>query len=885
MPPLWIVRWIGLALFGGLPALAAQPTARARAADPIRPPAPLALTSVEIRTEGSIASDGTLTAEAKIDVRGGQAAAFRQLFTGLGPAGLQSFLSWQLRLTLPGSVVLAAKLPPTDSGHFAGRASVIVQFAIPGAVAFGDGVAALQPPWIGWDRESSDLLGEQAAFKTARPLGPFRLHETASLVLAPRFTGVCASTDTVQSERALESRPSIAFRGHRLICTRTIESIATGPSARRFPTPAPPDGAREFPTAAIVLLSVAGRPQIASGHPFPRAATTGDRGAGVSILEDRTVIRVVDDHDATCDRRMVVRILDSAGAHQMSVVRIPFRPTTEAVRSIRVELIGRDGRRRDVPATSPPTSDANPAGGPAADGGQKVVTVPVPGVRAGETIEIHFVKELRSAPFLAIFEPLDADAPIRLRTVTIEAPGEAAASVLPIGIDRSAVVADRLPGGLQVWRCAQKDIPGSGPPGPAAPAWMDHPGIAVLAGDRSRALARLGDALRSQARHGPVAQRLARQLTAASADLPDAVEAIRAYVAGRVRLTGDWSAAEAGALADPDKTLRTGRGSSADRAILLEAMLSAVGARPELVLATNQPAIGPVLTRGEALLPPEAFRAVLVRVPVLGCYLNDTGPEAHLGATAHEGDLGYVPATGRFQIIRPSDGEATQTSTSVDLRIRPDGSAFLRIEHAYYGLADARMKRFYAELPEQLRATYFRELASHTVAGAHPVGGLEINFGGYPGRDRFALAVPRFARRSGAYLFLELPDRCLLYPLLAAPPRRPFLLTQTLRKVFRTSIELPPGFDRLVLGPAQGRRSAPDGAGQIGVEIRRDGAGWIVRRTFDAEPALISPADAPKILQIESSLENRLARLCVFRYESGAPPQEEPGRGSPGSPP
>lgn len=117
---------------------------------------------------------------------------------------------------------------------------------------------------------------------------------------------------------------------------------------------------------------------------------------------------------------------------------------------------------------------------------------------------------------------------------------------------------------------------------------MFAPTVVVSSGDYAAFGRKLSAALTEKTRNAPKAAGLARKLAPETMRIDERINAIRTWVARHIRPAGPalnelpWSA-----FTPADVTLQSGYGDSADRAILLGAMLKAAGVDYRFVAATE----------------------------------------------------------------------------------------------------------------------------------------------------------------------------------------------------------------------------------------------------------------------------------------------------------
>jgi transglutaminase-like putative cysteine protease len=391
--------------------------------------------------------------------------------------------------------------------------------------------------------------------------------------------------------------------------------------------------------------------------------------------------------------------------------------------------------------------------------------------------------------------------------------------------------------------------------------------VAYYAGDPAAYLAELQRTLLDRSGHSAKAAELARRLTADSKTRLGAVGAIRDFVARSIRSAGpSFTGLPLSELSDADTTLADGYGHGADHAILLHAMLSAAGFKPEFVLGSGEPAISPLSQVAGRFPLPYEFQAVLVRVEVDGeaYYCNDTDQYARLGATPHDGKLGITLANQSLGTISAVHGDENRTAAGYRMSVDDTGTVRMEIRLEYFGTSYGDKNRFFSELPPEERRRYFQEAVSQVAQGARPVGGLTTSFDGYPGVEQFTVEIDHYGVVDGKYLYFELPYSLNLFPTYTDRHTLPLIIRSARLETIRTDIELPPGFRRVVIAPGNQDLVAPSGAGAVHVSARVAGGDWSVTEDLSERPAVVYPGDYASLLGVESSLENKSSRLLLL---------------------
>jgi hypothetical protein len=353
----------------------------------------------------------------------------------------------------------------------------------------------------------------------------------------------------------------------------------------------------------------------------------------------------------------------------------------------------------------------------------------------------------------------------------------------------------------------------------------------------------------------------------------DAVKAIRDFVAKSIREAGpSFTELPLSELSPADTTLADGYGHAADHAILLHAMLTAAGFKPEFILASGLPPISGITNVALSFPLPHSFTAPLVRVVADGttCYLNDTDQYARLGSTPHDGHMCLVLASQSSDVVRAAKQCEEKTETLYTLSLDDDGKTRLGVTRRFYGPDFNRLNRYFSELPPEEKKRYYQEVVSSISQGARPVSDLVTKFDNYPGLEQFTVEINNYAVASGNYFYFDLPFTPSLFPPGTDQRTLPLFVANRSERSIRTEIDLPSGFHHLVMAPKLLTLDAPAGTGKATISVdNRDGK-CIIAHDLSTWPGIIDPKQYAGLLDTEATLENKSSRL--FLLEKGVAP-------------
>ena len=835
---------------------------------PIDPPE---RSMMRIATTGTLNAAGALEARSEMSFDGVNDNAYRQAFAEMKPDDRRRFFEATIKRAMPGATLKSLAITPENILDTSAPVRAVIEFYVGSTTAFGEGKAVVDVPWIGKDLGVVNfILGGTGLDKRRFPMETSvacGIHEDVSLRLDPGFTGtVSMPTCAPQDDDCVSYSRVYAFKDGVLACSRdlrlkTVEFSPVQYLRLKQTLEALQNDDRKAPVLATVY------------RPGALAAASADTGAMAPVesdsrvLEEREELQVKDAHSAVLKVRVVKEILNYSGKKKESEIKIDYNPAVSDARLVRAVVTSKSGQRQEIAKDEINVMDAGWNAGAKRYTGGRILVANLPGVDIGSTIEVEYEIAYHDKAYLSGFQPFQEDDDVVRKEFLVTAPAGLALHSLDRGPAGIVTSDSRIANGEQVLSWKAENVK----PMPAEyelpPGWFYKAGVAYYVGDPAAYLAELQKVLLDRSGHSSRATELARKLTAASKTKLDGLTAIRNFVASSIRSAGpSFTGLPLSELSDADTTLADGYGHGADHAILLHAMLSAAGLKPEFVLGSPEPAISALSQVASTFPLPYEFQAVLVKVQLDGktYYCNDSDQYSRPGATPHDGDLGITLADQSMGTIAAVPGAENRTAADYRMAFDDTGSVRIGIRLEYYGTAFGEKNKFFSELPPEERRRYFQEAVSQVAQGARPVGDLTTKFDGYPGVEQFTVEIDHYAVVDGKYLYFDLPYSLHLYPAYTDRHTLPLLIRAPRLETFRTEIELPPGFRRVVIAPGNMDLVAPSGAGDVHVSAKQAGVDWSVAQELSGRPSMVAPEDYPALLSVESALENKSSRLLLL---------------------
>ncbi len=592
----------------------------------------------------------------------------------------------------------------------------------------------------------------------------------------------------------------------------------------------------------------------------------------VAYLDRRIDVELDDARNWTETHAVRKRILSYAGKKAHAEVKLTYNPVWEDVELLGASVRGRDGTVQEISDKEINVMDvtSNAPRYPM----RKTLVASLPGVEVGSVVEFRCRRTFRDQPFFATrvgFRDVEAT---RKRTVRISAPKglalrrELVNNAAPGG-KAAVAVKETKEGDRVVVEWTAENVAPLRREQWTPPGWSFAPAAFVSAGSWPGYAKRVHAALAKAAAGQEQAAATARRLVAGKDAPSDRVRAVRDFVAMRIRLAGPALPHMPLKHVTPaDRTLADGYGNGADRAVLLHAMLRAIGLEPRFVLASTTSRVPEVRRAPLAYPDPHLFPDVLVTLRLDGeaVWLNDTDQYAALGATHHDGRAALALPDGTVETIQPAKGKAARSEAAYDVAVQADGTAVIRWTRKLYGTMFGAMNRRFAEMTPELRRRYHQEQVSAVSQAAEALGDLKTDFSTYPGVETFAVRVRDYAVRDGEHLYFRLPRRATVLPSLPPEGRdTPLYLGSPLRSTQTIRVTLPKGF-RAVLHPGK-LRWRDRGSTVVRSAAREADGTLVVTQRAAMRPSLVPSKDYYKYVELCRKLTHPGGRLVLLEKD------------------
>ena len=828
---------------------------------------------MQIRTTGTLKASGELDAKSEFSFGGANDDVYRGAFYHMKPDDQRRFFERRLQMAMPGARLVSLKLSPENMLDVSKEIHAEIEFTVGGMTATGSGKAVMSLPWIGKEIGLVNyMIRDTGLDKRKYPMRTYAacgIDEKISLKLGAGFSGTESTpTYTPVDDPCMNSLQSVEAKNGTLECSREFKLKVVEFSPTQYLTLKKTLKTMAYDERKSPVLTLAEKAATTPAEPAGKQAPQAIISNSI-ILNSQNELDVTDPHNAVYKVKYAKKILTEAGKVREAEIKIDYNPAYEEVHFIHGIVTSKTGQRQEVSKNEMNTMDADWSSSAKRYTGGKIFVANLPGVDIGSTIDVEYEITIKNKSYLAGFEPFQTSDELLKKSFVLKVPARLKIEKMLTPGTLTPTESRTDDKGTQVYQWTVEKMKALPNEQQLPPDWICTPGVSYFVGDFKAYLKELSDTLQNRSQSGPKAEKIARQITASAKSHLEAVRAIRDFVAKSVRHAGPpFTRLPLSELSTADTTLADGYGHEADRAILLHAMLSAAGFKPEFVLASGFPSVEAIQKTATTFPLPQSYDTPLIKLTLDGVtyYLNDTDQYAQLGSTAHDDCLGIDLPGQTFEVIQAAKDCHNKTDTLYTLTIADNGKLHLGITRHYYGEAFGDKNRFFSELLPEERKRYYQELVSDIAEGTRPVGDLTTQFASYPGTMQFTVEIENFAVVDGKYLYFDFPFKPSLFDLPAGNQRtRPFLFSQEDQESTRAEITLPPGFRNVVISPKSKNLDAPDNCGTVKITSSSADRKFIFTDEQSTTPAIIQPQDYPAILKVASSLKQKSSTVFLLQ--------------------
>jgi uncharacterized protein DUF3857/transglutaminase superfamily protein len=769
-------------------------------------------------TTGELLKDGSLTAVTELKFKGINDTMYRGAFSRWKTERIKQFFAARLKSLMPGAKLSSFKITPENLRDFKTPLSVKFSFNTNSLLIQGKNAILLQVPRIGSSFSAVNwILGNMGLTKRKYPLqlsATCGISEKFSYKLPVGLT-IAKFPEYKKIEwNKLSWKREIKNTNNKLVGTSKYLINAVEFLPKEYIRLKKDIETIQFQNRKMLVLKKDFAKVKELKKLFPTAQSV--------ILNQKSLINIKDKNSFIINTRIKKKILSYAGVKNNSEIKFHYNPVWQKVSIKSVVITNPDGKKLKLNKNETNIMDQGWIGSAPRYPAGKIMVVSLPGIQIGSLIEYEIVIENSKLPFISSIVLFQNSAPIINKETLLQYPEKMKLKISK-PTETLNVSSSRKNGTIiQKWQTANVAAIPSEIRTP--PAWMFVPTLNFSNGNWQDYSTKLKTYLGKAAKNQSKTEALTAKLITGKVPL-DAMKIIRDYVAQKIRAAGPGlNAFPLSAISNADKTLDDAYGNSTDRAVLLYAMLTKAGFKPEFLAVANTPPLPQTLAELNAY-PANDFSTVLVKLvhKEKSYFFNDTSQYARLGSCANEGNIALNLNNAKLEIIETQKDMTSHLDLEYSLKIINDGSILISSTTYYYGDYFENKNRLFSEISPEERKRHFQKTVSQLAQSAVPITKYTSNFKTYPGKVHYAVKIPDYVVKDGKYLYFKLPLNYLKNLIITGIEKRknPYFQNKYERIRIKYFIDLPDKLKKIVIQPENYFIKYPQSGGTISISNKK----------------------------------------------------------------
>jgi transglutaminase-like putative cysteine protease len=829
------------------------------------PVVPASKNMLTIKTSGTLSDEGLLKLTSRIDFNGINDNAYRGMLTRMKQEERRRFFEGNLKRSIAGAKLTALTIIPDDMQDTTAKLSLTMEYEARNYPVVGSNHTLLTAPWLGTGLGYANFLLGNTGLDQRKY--PYYIRLTAGVAESISIKlGKTAAANNTPTDSVNLTTGGVSYNQNTVISNSMlsasaefmINTVQFSPSEYLELKQLLKD--REYEQRKKIILI----------HP-----DKSDSENDIRILADKTEINISDISNWKSTRTIQKKVLTYAGKKANAELKIGFNPAWESIHLLSAQVVNTNGSIHNVVDNEKNIMDAGWVGSAPRYPPQRMLVVSLPGVEEGSLITYTIERKVFNKPFFSWMKTFQSNDPVDSAEVVITAPQNIQLHISDDSCpyrntttnssDKTVTYSWKIP--------KQKAIK---PEDNLPPNWSFMPAVFVSAGDWQHYSAEIRNHLEEAVKNQEKCIHKSLEIIAGAKTEHDKIMAIRNFVAATIRSAGpSLNNLPLDAISSADTVLTDGYGNTTDKAVILSALLNAVGIKTEFVLVSSLSPQIDNLTAPLISVPQRTlFNRLLVKLTDQDqtVYLNETDQYSAPGCTPFNGKT-ILDMTGTVSTISLPQNKKEKSMIEFTLSLNQNGDAQLTAKRSYYGMDFASKNKMYSELPPEELRRHFMELTASISQAAEAVCTLKTDFTTYPATREFTVKIPRFAVRSGKYLYLTLPLGMSSPISLRSDSREQALyFASPIDKTVIYNITLPSGTKNIDLLPPPINWQGPANLGSIQYSQKIDDTNRHITLTqkVDFNPAVIRPESYPTLLQINRRLKHPSTRTILIELENSS---------------
>jgi len=634
---------------------------------------------------------------------------------------------------------------------------------------------------------------------------------------------------------------------------------------------------------------------------------------------DAVILDEIDEYDLedarnwTETKQVKIKVLTYAGKKENSNIYIDYNPIWEDVEIKKGLVTSPSGQIKRVEDKEINEMDACWVGDAPRYPAAKILVVSLPGVEEGSTIEYTIVRKKKNRPFFSMngafcyhdmmqqncrktpdhyFFSVDGmfryHYPVVRKTVRLKIPDHLPLKILKadqgIGLNSlwkrkpQPVICERSRrcGNKTIYEFTATNVEPVKREDHMPPWYSFNPVVFASAGNWSAYANEVRQQLLKAASSQPETAAKGKDLVKGICGDRKRIIAIRDFVAENIRPVGvAISDIPLDHISPSDQTLADGYGNSADRAVLLYALLRAAGYSPEFVLSSWASPVKSLQRPLRECPDPAWFHDLLVRVNTDEgyIYLNDTDQYAALGSTPSDGHPGLLLQSGQIITISALAPELKEREDQTfSLKLLENGDVTIKKKRRIYGMDFARFHKQIDEMSPEERRRHHQKLVNSISRSARATDTYITNYNVYPAVEEFSVRVDNFAARQGDFLYLKLPGLITGIEGVERDKRNyPMYRDRYSRLHITIKVTLPEGIDSFQVTPPEFLSFPVERSGKITLKTSPAPSSAVrcltIQQDVNLKPVVVLPDEYPKLLRANHVLGQAKTRMLLLKLK------------------
>ncbi|MBT7462030.1 MAG: DUF3857 domain-containing protein [Waddliaceae bacterium] len=850
------------------------------------PTAPAEDNMMVVVTNANIADSGELRAESSLTFEGINDNAYRNAFANMKESDILRFFESRIAEAIPGATLKHLSIAPTDILDTSVPLSVSITYEATDAVISGDDATIISLPHLGISRQGSNegfgiinfILSENTSLESrVFPLDLYTtcgVYEDITLSIDKSFGAPISLPDDVENESGT------------VFWKRDLDYSIDRTTTKLHETSTFMIKTLEFSPEEYLSLKDTIKDVEYDQRKVPILSKDNDEEIyydddGDIVIENLLIdYDIIDENSWTKTVAIKKEVLTYGGKKDNSEITVRYNPSWDNIDIVDITITDADGTTHHPNNNEINIMDATWVGSAPRYPAEKLLTIVLPGVDIGSTIEHTLRHTYTKRPFFSTMETFRYLDPLSSKKVTITAPKKIELQTLKtdagiaVEAPNDGIIAESIDDNddKTIFQWEAYNISSAKESSLPPPWYCYNPTVLCSSGTWEKYAPVVSKTLHSAVDDADAMEDLFDKITSDFDDDKAVIAAVRDYVDKKVRLVPiAFYDMPLSAISPAAKTLNDGYGHSADRAIVLYSILSAGGLDPEFVMASYSTDIDIIKNHVQGLPDFTLFGEILVRVPHEEgyVYLNDTSRHAAIGTTPHNGFLGIVIDDAELITIGSLPDTKERKYDSYNISLDDTGAATITYNKAFYGVGYQNMKdMFDAMSPEDLRR-YQNDIAATFSTSATVVDDITINFSKHPGTMSINIAIDNFAVVDNENMYFTLPHTLKeLFPTSSEKRTIPLLWDSSLDITILTTITLPEGYTEILIAPEDLRYELPNNAGDIVVSSSYDDNTITLIHTTKILPALFDAAEYSVLKDINEKLSHPRSRTIMVKNEN-----------------